>query len=271
MSTRVDLDVRDSNHSPTFVNERRSFRISASEAPPAILGGDLVVGDFFGRADGVIPGPQGFGVEIPPHSTSPTHFHSVDQFQVFYPAPGAWYRRRELTSVFLHYADAYTTYGPFGTGERPLKVFTCRSSASTVTAYMPRDRKLLPDLPPRRNIHIDLAPWLSRTASPDSATVDSLIEPHADGLAAYLISAGENATVTTPPPERGNGQYFCVLSGVVVHGGAEFTEASLGYCPSGPTALTVTASPEEGFKLLVLQLPSTTAPSNLSEHRRSVS
>lgn len=249
------------------MNERRSFVIPASAAnaasPEGRWGDDIVVAEFFGCADGAVPGPQGFAIEMPPQSTSPTHFHNADQFQIFFPAPGAWYRKRTLSSVFLHYADAFMTYGPFGTGDTSMTVATGRSWASTLTAYMPRDRQLLPSVHGTRNIHVDLSDHIGNCDLAGGATIDTLVEPHDDGLAAYLVTAGPDAEFTTPVPLCGGGQYFCVLNGAVMQSGAEFTRTSLGYCEPGPTQLTITASRASGCQLLVLQLPTPTASTDL--------
>ncbi|HEX9506417.1 MAG TPA: hypothetical protein VGA62_10480, partial [Acidimicrobiia bacterium] len=54
----------------------------------------------------------------------------MNQFQVFFPAPGAWYKRRSLHSVLVHYVDAFVTYGPFGSADQPLEFYTLRAEAS---------------------------------------------------------------------------------------------------------------------------------------------
>ena len=67
----------------------------------------------------------------------------------------------------LHYADAYTTYGPFGTGEAPLQLFTLRRQASEITGFMPKDRDKLVRRG-RRNLHVDLGPAMKQVAEPGS-------------------------------------------------------------------------------------------------------
>ena len=72
-----------------------------------------------------LAGPQAFLIETyPPEQQTAAHFHSTDQFQIFFPAEGAYYQRTEIRSPLLHYSDAYTTYGPLeqGGADGPLHV-----------------------------------------------------------------------------------------------------------------------------------------------------
>src|SRR5262245_15707940 len=92
--------------------------------------GALVVRDCIGRSTHALPGPQAFLVRFPADSRGGAHFHPVDQFQIFYGSDGSWFKNQEITSgeIMLHYADAYVTYGPFGTkGPEPLEFFTLRA------------------------------------------------------------------------------------------------------------------------------------------------
>src|SRR4051794_15043347 len=92
------------------------------------------------------PGPQAFLVAMPPNNTGRAHFHASDQFQVFFPAePGSVFQRTPMEKVFVHYADAYTVYGPFSSGQGGLEFFTLRAHGSDVTAYMPESREQLGD------------------------------------------------------------------------------------------------------------------------------
>jgi hypothetical protein len=118
--------------------------------------------EYFGRSEEVRAGPRGFLVErTPTESTVPAHFHSTDQFQVFFPSAGAWYQRQRIETPLLHYADAYLVYGPFGSGSEPLCFFTLCPVASTITGYMPgaRDKLIRRG---RRHVKVDLAPRLGQ-------------------------------------------------------------------------------------------------------------
>lgn len=70
--------------------------------------------------------PFAFLVEMTPGSVLPTHFHPVDQFQVF--VSGSGLLGRHLTNgLYVHYADRHTAYGPISAGPRGVTYFTLRA------------------------------------------------------------------------------------------------------------------------------------------------
>ena len=99
--------------------------------------------DYFGKTSAQQFGPEAFLVDYGPQRTTPAHFHSVDQFQVFFGAPGARYQRHQIPAVELHYADAFVTYGPFFTGEERMKFFTLRPCQGQFKGEMPSERHKL--------------------------------------------------------------------------------------------------------------------------------
>ena len=169
-----------------------------------------LVRDYFGDD---IQGPQGFLVErVPPHRTIRAHFHPVHQFQVFFPAPGAWYKRRPLEQVTVHYSDAYVTYGPFGTGVGPMSFFTLRADATGQTSYMPDSIDDLVKMEPRgRNIEAHVPPTVD--LSPGELDTQALIPATRDRLAAWLLNAGPGTVIDAPISAESACQYYCVLAG----------------------------------------------------------
>ena len=233
----------------------------------------IVLREYFGRSDEIGPGPQGFLVEVlPPHSISPAHFHSTDQFQVFLPSSGAWYQRSRLDHPALHFTDAYSTYGPFGSEDEAMSFFTLRPTASAVTGYMPAARDKLVRRG-RRNIYMDLGPYISDDQAPGTVVTHELIPPHEDGLAAYMIKAGPSASVSVPEQvaDIGEGQYICVLHGSVAYNGESYSELSLGWCPPGQTITDIEDSSNKGFILLSLHMPILTTRDLLIETLESTS
>jgi hypothetical protein len=242
----------------TFINYENSERRDVPRE-----GSYATVREFFGRSTEVLPGPQGFLVEVvPPPSTFRAHFHSIDQFQLFFPAEGAWYQRQPIDSVILHYADAYATYGPFGTDTNPMSFYTLRPAASELTGYMPGSREKLP-YRGRRNLHTEVGSRLEKPATVGESRLEILMEPEDDGLAAYLMTAGPSTLATTPPnPRHFGGQYFIVMTGALLcHGkqhpcgGERFGERSVGWSGRAAPPVQLAAGPDSGFEVLVLRLP----------------
>lgn len=202
-----------------------------------------------------LPGPQAFLVEAPDHSRTGAHFHPVDQFQVFFPSEGTWYQREELGSVTVHYADAYATYGPFGSGEGGFDFYTLRARSTIVNAFMPGSRDKLVRKG-RRNLHVELGNLLGHQLAAGAHETHAVFAPEADGLAAYLLAGGPDAVVVAPESvaRGGEGTYFCVLTGSVVGDGADHGARALAWRGPGVTPDVLHAG-DAGFEVLVLQFP----------------
>jgi hypothetical protein len=197
--------------------------------------------------DGI--GPQGFLVEMLPEHVGPAHFHDINQFQVFFPARGARYQRTAIDAVLLHYADAYATYGPFESGAEPLQFFTLRATHTRFIGYMPTDRDKIVRRG-GRNVHVEVPP---RRLDTSQGTVDALIGPHPDGLAAHRLTAGAGGSLPIPA-SGGIGKYVLVLDGEVLHDGERHGAQSLAWLdPEGPEVLSAPKS--SGFDALVMEFP----------------
>lgn len=159
--------------------------------------------EYFGRPGLSVPGPQAFMGEWPAGSSIDAHFHSANQFQVFFGVPGAWYKGHPLETTVVHYADAYVTYGPFGTATDWMKFFTLRQEASTYTGFMPQDRDHLVKVAQHRNLSVEVG----RAAAGER---HELIAEEADGLAAVQahLAPGETLDLTGDRPHGGT--YVCV-------------------------------------------------------------
>jgi hypothetical protein len=181
------------------------------------------------------------------------HFHPVDQFQVFFPSPGAWYQRSQISTILLHYADAYTTYGPFGTSDHGFSFFTLRARSTVENHFMPgsRDRMIRHS---GRNIHVAVDRKIGKEQSENSFLVTKVIESDSDELAAYFVTAGAGARVTSPEADNHGGVYYCLLNGSVIDGQSCKQGKALAWRHPGETPIELQAG-EGGFEALVLQFP----------------
>lgn len=200
----------------------------------------------------VIDGPYGYLVTTPRNDMIKPHFHRVDQFQLFYGARGASYKgvAIEPGHALVHYADAFSTYGPIHTGAEPLDYFTLRACYDVVTAYMPADRDKLRQTPRHRNIYHDLI--LDPPAGPDRLEV--VLEPREDGLAVYRIHASAGQPVSVPDVKGTAGQYCCVLNGGLLQRDRFYGPRSLGWLGRDQPSPELTAE-AEGVDLLILRFP----------------
>jgi len=222
-----------------------------------------VARDFFGRGGpGPVSadhgGPEAFLIDFPARSRTGAHFHSCDQFQAFFPSAGAWYKKRPVSDIVVHYVDAYTTYGPFGTADEPMAFYTLRAQPSSITGFMPaaRDRRVKGGK--RRNITADAG--LARAQATAGMLEFEVIRPQADGLAATLtvLAGGSRGQLAAcAPPSAGH--FVCVVEGDVTVGDRSYGYQSLGWRPAGEPPAEVTAG-TRGCALLTLQFPEAAAP-----------
>jgi hypothetical protein len=207
------------------------------------------VGD---RGDG--DGPQGWLIDFPAERKVNLHFHRIDQFQVFFASPGSIYQRHELAPLVVHYADAYSTYGPIIAGPTDMHFMTLRARSSRFVAYLPKERdKLIKK--GRRNRHIELQHWLQKPLPPaQEVQTRSLFRPQPDNMAIYTIAAGPGAKYDGPSARDSSGQYYCVVDGSFDDGTQQLDRMSVAWRDRQDDLPTMVAGPDGG-RLLVLQFP----------------
>src|SRR6478735_10547493 len=205
--------------------------------------------------------PHAYHIEVPPESETPAHFHRVPQYQVFVQGGGRLGRRHPIELVMVHYTDEFTGYGPIVASGDGLAYFTLRSFFDPGAEYVDRDgarEKLRPSA--RRYLVVGS----DRTAlsSPENlaartdVTVDRLIEPHDDGVAAYVVRARPAGSITGPEPSQGGGQYWLALNGSIEVAGETYPCHSLGWVSRSDDAVTACAG-RDGAEIGAFQFPRT--------------
>jgi hypothetical protein len=210
---------------------------------------------LLGVDEGEYFGPQAFLADVKPDEHVGSHFHPVDQFQVMYGAPGAFYQRSPVPKVFLHYADAYSVYGPFGAGpEVGFEFFTLRAMQTRLHGAMPERRAELL-YRGERHLQVNLESLLEGPpVGTGSISVDTLIPPHADGLAAYFVRIAPGVTAAPPEGELRTGRYTVVIEGSAEIDGRTFGEKAVGFSSGDGPDIEVTAG-SEGATVLFMHLP----------------
>jgi hypothetical protein len=201
--------------------------------------------------------PQAFMVTMGPGASVPAHFHRIDQYQLLLGGGGASYKGAELPSrtLTVHYADAFSTYGPIDAGaEAPMEFYTLRAFADMFIAYMPQERNKLPATSRHRNIHRTIE--TGDGAAVDRPAREDLIPETEDGLAAWRVSLGPAQPVQSGTP-AGGGQYCYVIAGSVLAAGKELGPRSLAWLPPGSPTDGAAAGPD-GCDVLFLQFPRNT-------------
>ena len=212
------------------------------------------VRNFFSSSSEEAASPEGFLVEsFPPNSSLGAHFHDVDQFQVFFPSEGAWYQRSSIVRTMVHYADAYTTYGPFGSGADDLSFYTLRAQPAKVSAHMPGSRDKLVEGGLRRNMHTEV-PEPDGVESPTGAGRPLFLGEN-DAMGAFLIRAEPQGTVPCPSSAGTGGQYYVVLSGSIRWGDLDLGPESVGWVDADAPSPSLQVVGDSIAEVLVLQFP----------------
>ena len=211
-------------------------------------------------------GEQAFLVEQNPHWVTPTHYHLEQQFQVIMAGHGT-IGRHDVRPLCVHYAAPQTAYGPIVAGPDGVSYLTLRMSGDTSAWYLhkPGSRERMQPGLKREQQHG--APQASMSAdalaSLAGTSVEVLIAPRPDGLAAHLlrIAPGHNhnhdQAMLAEPTESANpayaGRYYVVTQGAVSLGGQSAQARSVAFA-SADENVTLHAGPQ-GAEVVVLQFP----------------
>lgn len=136
--------------------------------------------------------PMAFLVEQDPNAVVGAHYHQADQFQVMVQGSGRL-GRHDVASGDVHFAGAFSAYGPLAAGAAGLTYFTLRNGWDPGARYMefPDNRAALRALPRRHR-----------------EQVGSI-----EGTQRFTLAPGER--IEAPDPAHGAGQFWLVLSGTL--------------------------------------------------------
>jgi hypothetical protein len=193
--------------------------------------------------------PMAFLVEQDPGEVANAHFHQADQFQVVVAGEGTL-GTHTVRPVTVHFAGAFTAYGPIHAGAAGLTYFTLRNGFDPGARYMLRgeNRVALRSVAGRRHREAVAGPL---NASSDSTV---LLGPEPDGMAAWRYRIAPGAGVRGPAPDRGRGQYWLVLDGSLRRDAAELGPLSCVFADPGDPSFAAIAGPA-GATVLAMQFP----------------
>lgn len=208
---------------------------------------------YFGDVRQLLDGPQGFLVEHFPGPdvgedtaiVSHPHYHRVRQFQLVVHGDRPMFGKRALEPVAFHYTDPSTPYGPISAGKGGVGYFTLRAKADVGSYKMPGEKERM-TVSPRRNVAVQVG-------DPSGGAVETLIEPHEDGLAAWYLRLAPGMELEAPAASAG-GQYHAVMKGSAQRDGEDLATRSLVWVDSGEAPPQYVGGPD-GCEVIVLQFP----------------
>lgn len=198
-------------------------------------------------------GPQLFYSEtLGPGATTRSHFHHVDQFQVFVEG------RQRLGSatvepITVHYADAQTPYGPIVGDDTGNHYLTCRMVPDPGARFMPESRSERTRFGGRHATRQVPTEVIRETAGDDESWID-LIPSESDGLGARTVALAPGGSVRGASPVAGAGQVYVVVEGALALADRDHPVLSSIVVRPGCVPPDITAGPD-GARIVALSFP----------------
>ena len=200
--------------------------------------------------------PTVFLAEQPPHYTLQTHFHRQNQFQLVVEG-SATLGRHALGPVTVHYAGAYTGYGPLVAGAEGIKYFTIRPVFDTglIAATEAREKMVRG---PKRHAQVTLGePWSEQALCALSAPEDGFAIAADQGLAVRHVRLPPDHSLALDHVAQSTSLFAFVLSGTGLVAGQTLGRWESVFATQDER-LTLVAGPR-GAEIAVLHVPPTEA------------
>jgi hypothetical protein len=200
--------------------------------------------------------PVAYLIESAPFRESAPHFHQANQFQVVV-GGGGHIGKHPVGNFTVHYASAYTPYGPISPGADGIAYMTMRNGFDPGAKGMPKERELLKfgNRKPRAVTSDPVEPLTAAGLASAATSCTAMLPAEDDGLGAWLYRIAPGAAVTGPNPRAGGGQYWLVMGGeLAADGDAALPRMScLFVSPDEPPFAPVAGA--HGCEVLALQFP----------------
>ena len=198
-------------------------------------------------------GPSAYLVKYDPGRTLASHFHQADQFQIITQGTGT-FGRHKVSPYCVHFARAYTPYGPLLADEKVGWSFlTLRTRFDPGNQKMPDSHDKLKQIADRRPWQISrMAAFPAPGPSVNIADIPDLKDEQ--GLLAKSLTMAPNTRTTAPDPSTGDGQYIVVLKGSLMHDQKEHKGLAVAFVKPDEAAFQIQAGPQ-GLEGLILNFP----------------
>jgi hypothetical protein len=168
--------------------------------------------DYFESPDGAVCSPQAYLIEQPATIANPTHFHTQNQFQLFTSGEGV-IGRHPIKPLLIHYAGAYTGYGPIVSGAETLNYMTFRAIRDPGAKFLPAAANEFKK-GPKRHITYPLKLMLPEQRKNLSRTeLDWIHPPEVDGLAIGMLRLPSTTKYSLAHTAGSVGCFMVVMQG----------------------------------------------------------
>jgi rubredoxin len=197
--------------------------------------------------------PQAFMVQYAPARVLRTHFHDVDEFQIVVAGRGT-FGRHAIAPFTVHFARAFTPYGPIVAGAEGLSFLTLRARRDSAGPQLLPDRREALERVEGRT------PWQAAEqlcfAPADGAVsivpLTKLVD--ASGLAAWVMHLPPESSAAAPAATNSGGQYIVVLQGSVSLGSRSLAAPAVGFVANDDVP-PILAGATQAAVLAVLNFP----------------
>jgi hypothetical protein len=198
--------------------------------------------------------PTVFLYEQPANQTLAAHFHHNNEFQVFIEGSGK-VGARPVGPVTVHYAGAYTAYGPIVAGPAGLKYFTIRTVHENGAVLVSKAQGKWPAGPRRQATS---KPFGIRSTDELESLRESntgvILPFDKDGLSVTSVELPPGTALPPTSVGAGDGVFLLVLGGSLLGAEEELNEYESLYA-TADAGLPALRAGEHGTHLLVLILP----------------
>jgi hypothetical protein len=155
-----------------------------------------------------------------------THAHPVDQWQI-YVSGSAYLAKKPVQLVTVQYTDAWVPYGPIEVAKEGFALLALWPRPNDETYEMPKDADTIREHLRGKQHRIIFKQIDVADEAPVTASETTLIEEAMVWARRCRLPAG--ATLKTPDPSQGGGQFFIPLQGSVEYEGTEYPRWSTIY------------------------------------------
>ena len=205
--------------------------------------------------EGGAPSPQAFLVEQGANEVVLPHFHEQNQFQVIVHGGGS-VGRSAVAPITVHYAGAYTGYGPISSGDNGLWYLTLRPMMDNGPLYVHESRDKMKAGPKKHYQSSALGATteseLAKLAQPAAQMINA--DPQGPTVEVLRVPPRQRQTMTCT--EGGGGRFFFVTAGSLLANGLEYPKWSCLWSASNDPAFEVVAG-KSGVEVLSLGFPRT--------------
>ena len=179
--------------------------------------------------------PTVFLIEQGAGKVLPTHWHRENQFQVVVGGAGTM-GKHHIGPTMVHYAGAYSGYGPIIAGPEGVMYFTIRAVHEQGAMMASRDRDRMVRGPKRQESSESYQPL-------DDAAIAALSSPRCIDLIAQALD-----------PAGSSGQFLMVLAGELQHNGQALHQWETMFVSADEPAQQLQAG-KAGAQVLLMQIP----------------